>query len=37
MEEARAKAYAALEKISFKDISFRSDIGRRATEQCLST
>jgi phosphoribosylamine--glycine ligase len=32
MELARAKAYAALEQISFKDISFRSDIGRRATE-----
>jgi phosphoribosylamine--glycine ligase len=37
MEQARAKAYAALELISFKDISFRSDIGRRATEQCLSS
>ncbi|MDR3613589.1 MAG: phosphoribosylamine--glycine ligase [Candidatus Obscuribacterales bacterium] len=37
MEQARAKAYAALEQISFKDISFRSDIGRRAAEQCLST
>ena len=37
MDEARVKAYEALKQISFKDISFRSDIGRRASEQCLST
>ena len=37
MEEARSKAYKAIKNISFKDISYREDIGGRAVNQCLSS